>query len=71
MMQEIERVVEQTKNNYSSMYMDVKLRRPTEIAFLNGYLVKMADKAKFRPYMNVSLLHHIKMREMIPLAAQP
>ncbi|KAH9898203.1 ketopantoate reductase-like protein [Cubamyces lactineus] len=71
MMKEIERVVEQTKNNYSSMYMDVKLRRPTEIAFLNGYLVKMADKAKFRPFMNVSLLNHIKMREMIPLVTQP
>lgn len=69
MRHEIQRVVELTKNNYSSMYMDVKLRRPTEIDYLNGYLVHMGRRHKYRAVMNMSLKHLVKMRGAIPLAA--
>ncbi|KAI8990460.1 ketopantoate reductase-like protein [Trametes punicea] len=67
MRKEIERVVELTKNNYSSMYMDVKLRRPTEIDFINGYIIELGKKHKYRPIMNLGLAHLIKMRGAIPL----
>ncbi|KAI0639604.1 ketopantoate reductase PanE/ApbA C terminal-domain-containing protein [Trametes polyzona] len=65
---EIDRVVELTKNNYSSMYMDIKLRRPTEIDFLNGYLVHMGKRYNYRTVMNYALVRLIKMRGRIPLA---
>ncbi|KAI0673330.1 2-dehydropantoate 2-reductase [Trametes maxima] len=71
LLREIERVVELTKDNYSSMYMDLKLRRPTEIDFLNGYLAHVGRKHKFRPFANVSLRNLVRMRSMIPLAPQP
>ncbi|KAI0361411.1 hypothetical protein OH77DRAFT_426122 [Trametes cingulata] len=71
MRREIQRVVEMTKNNYSSMYMDVKLRRPTEIDFINGHIVAMGKKHKYRSLMNISLMELIKMRSAIPLAPQP
>ncbi|KAL7285461.1 hypothetical protein ACG7TL_000558 [Trametes sanguinea] len=65
---DIERVVERTKNNYSSMYLDIKLRRPTEIDFINGYLIAIAKQHRYRPLTNLSLSHLIKMRMAIPLA---
>ncbi|KAH9857992.1 ketopantoate reductase-like protein [Lenzites betulinus] len=71
MRREIERVVELTKNNYSSMYMDLMLRRPTEIDYINGYLVRMGHLHSFYPIMNASLMHLIKMRGAIPLVATP
>ncbi|KAI0830506.1 ketopantoate reductase PanE/ApbA C terminal-domain-containing protein [Trametes gibbosa] len=71
MRREIERVVESTKNNYSSMYMDLMLRRPTEIDYINGYLVHMGKLHRFQPIMNMSLMHLVKMRGAIPHAAMP
>ncbi|CDO72971.1 hypothetical protein BN946_scf185007.g25 [Trametes cinnabarina] len=67
---EIERVVELTTPNYSSMYMDIKLRRPTEIDFLNGYIIDIGKKHGFRPLTHMSLAHLIKMRTAVPLAPQ-
>ncbi|KAI0778377.1 ketopantoate reductase PanE/ApbA C terminal-domain-containing protein [Trametes elegans] len=69
--QEIDRVVEATKNNYSSMCIDVKLGRPTEVDFLNGYIRDIGRRYKYRPFMNNSLRHLIRLRGSIPLAPQP
>ncbi|KAI0652044.1 ketopantoate reductase-like protein [Trametes meyenii] len=71
LLREIERVVELTKDNYSSMYMDLKLRRPTEIDFLNGYLMHVGRKHRFRPFATASLGNLVRMRSIIPLAPQP
>ncbi|KAI9065935.1 hypothetical protein FKP32DRAFT_1674441 [Trametes sanguinea] len=65
---EIERVVEHTSSNYSSMYWDIRFRRPTEIDFINGYLINMSKKHHYRPMTHLSLTHLIKMRMAIPLA---
>ncbi|CUA83321.1 ketopantoate reductase family protein [Pseudidiomarina woesei] len=38
-------VIKNTANNYSSMLMDVRLNRPTEVDYLNGFVVRQAKLA--------------------------
>ena len=64
---EVERVVEQTKYNYSSMYRDVQLGNKTEIDYINGYLLRIARKYRINALVNESLFHLINMRSSIPL----
>ncbi|WVQ93229.1 hypothetical protein IAU59_000294 [Kwoniella sp. CBS 9459] len=40
----IENVIDQTQGNTSSMAVDVREKRTTEIEFINGYLVKLGDE---------------------------
>ncbi|KAH9944219.1 ketopantoate reductase PanE/ApbA C terminal-domain-containing protein [Epithele typhae] len=63
---EIERVVEQTKNNYSSMSVDIKTDRGTEIEYINGYLHRLASKYRVNTWVNDTLYHLINMRSLIP-----
>ncbi|MFC3093175.1 ketopantoate reductase family protein [Alteromonas sediminis] len=42
--QSVYTVIEQTANNHSSMYQDIKHKRPTEIDFINGYVVQQGLK---------------------------
>ena len=65
--QEVERVVQQTKQNYSSMFRDIKLGNPTEVNYINGYLLRLARKHKVNSLVNESLYHLVKMRSAIPL----
>ena len=45
-------VIEQTANNYSSMYQDVKAERITEINAINGYLLSQMEKHQFHSPRN-------------------
>lgn len=39
----VQQVIQATANNYSSMQQDVQHRRPTELAYINGYLLQQAQ----------------------------
>ncbi|MBL4827237.1 MAG: 2-dehydropantoate 2-reductase, partial [Spongiibacteraceae bacterium] len=52
-----------TANNYSSMYQDIKHKRPTEIDFINGYLCTLAKKNALNCPENTHILKSIKQLE--------
>lgn len=68
---EVQRVIELTKDNYSSMYWDMKLGQPTEIKYLNGYLLKLAHKYGVKSSVNDILYNLTQMRTAIPFVGQP
>lgn len=45
-----------TANNTSSMRADVIAKRPTEIDFINGYLIKVAEKTGLEPRENLRVM---------------
>ncbi len=57
----VHEVIKLTQNNYSSMYQDIAHQRPTEIDYINGYLVKLADKHQLQLPMNQKLLDSIRL----------
>ncbi|TBU49941.1 ketopantoate reductase-like protein [Dichomitus squalens] len=71
LMREVERVVDLTRENYSSMYWDVKLGKPTEIKYLNGYLRKLGLKYSVRTGVNDILFGLTQMRTAIPFVGKP
>lgn len=52
-------VAKATANNYSSMAQDVKYGRTTEIDFINGYLLKQADKLHIDISENKALIAQV------------
>ncbi len=69
--QEVERVVEQTKHNYSSMYHDLKHDRPTEIEYINGHIRGLAQLYNKSALVNETLYQLVKMRSAYPFVAKP
>lgn len=61
------RVAELTKGNISSMLADIRQGRPTEIEYLNGYLLQLGTAYKVPMPGNAMLLNLVKMRSAIPL----
>lgn len=55
----IDRVIEATSQNYSSMQQDVAQQRPTEIDFITGYVIKKAAQHSLAVPVNQSLYQHI------------
>lgn len=55
----IDRVIEATSQNYSSMQQDVAHQRPTEIDFITGYVIKKAAQHSLAVPVNQSLYRHI------------
>lgn len=53
-------VVSKTANNSSSMRQDIKLNRPTEIDFINGFIVEQAKKLNIATPENEVLLAQVK-----------
>lgn len=61
--QNTESVIRLTAANYSSMYQDINNRRITEIDYINGYLIKQADKHGIDCPENKALYREIKQKE--------
>ena len=57
----VHEVIHLTQNNYSSMYQDIANQRQTEIDYINGYLVKLANKHQLRLPTNQKLLDSIRL----------
>ncbi|EKM84098.1 hypothetical protein AGABI1DRAFT_67306, partial [Agaricus bisporus var. burnettii JB137-S8] len=67
---DVQRVAYATKGNISSMLSDVRLGRPTEIDWINGYLYKLGMKYDVWMPTNLSLINLVKLRSHIPLDQQ-
>ena len=64
---EVERITRITSHNLSSMLTDIRLQRPTEIKYLNGYLVERGKRFNVATPTNRMLLGLISLRREIPL----
>ncbi|KIP12045.1 hypothetical protein PHLGIDRAFT_399652 [Phlebiopsis gigantea 11061_1 CR5-6] len=67
LVQEVERVAQVTANNYSSMLMDIKRGRTTEIGFMNGYLCDLGKRHNVQMPTNSLLMRLIDLRTRIPV----
>lgn len=67
LVKEVTRVAEVTANNYSSMLMDVKQGRTTEIGFMNGYLNSVGRKHRVQMPTNSMLMRLLDLRTRIPI----
>ena len=57
----VREVINLTQNNYSSMHQDIAHKRQTEIDYINGYLVKLANKHRIPVPTNKKLLDSIRL----------
>lgn len=57
-------ITQLTANNFSSMLQDVKNKRPTEIDFINGYLLNAATANNFKLPISESLVNLVKSYEL-------
>ncbi|KAG1813314.1 ketopantoate reductase PanE/ApbA C terminal-domain-containing protein [Suillus subaureus] len=64
---EVLRVTHVTRGNMSSMLSDVRKNNPTEIDFLNGYLVRLGEQYNIPMPVNRALIQLVKMRCSIPI----
>ncbi len=56
----VERVISQTADNYSSTYQDIKHKRSTEIAFINGYVCELGLELHVPTPCNQKIVSAIK-----------
>lgn len=59
LIENVQSVITATANNYSSMHQDIKFKRQTEIAFINGYIVTKATELNIEVPYNLRLLEQI------------
>jgi ketopantoate reductase len=52
-------------NNYSSMYQDAAAGRPTEVGYINGTVVKIAEEHGLPVPCNQLLLQQVRMLETL------
>ncbi|KAF8640851.1 hypothetical protein AX17_000499 [Amanita inopinata Kibby_2008] len=64
---EVWRVAQATRGNISSMLSDVRLGRPTEIDYINGYLLRLGSMYSIDMPATATLMNLVKMRSSIPL----
>jgi len=57
LLEHVTQVINMTANNYSSMYKDVQNKKPTELHYLNEYLVKLAQQKKTDIPFNAELIN--------------
>ncbi|KAK7465410.1 2-dehydropantoate 2-reductase (Ketopantoate reductase) (KPA reductase) (KPR) [Stygiomarasmius scandens] len=67
--QEVLRVAELTKGNFSSMLESVRRGSETEIRYMNGHLLRMGKAYNIRMPYTASLMHMLQLRSAIPIAA--
>ncbi|THV07513.1 hypothetical protein K435DRAFT_260012 [Dendrothele bispora CBS 962.96] len=65
--QEVLRVAELTKGNYSSMLESVRRGSQTEIKYMNGHLLRMGKAYSIRMPHTASLMHMLQLRSAIPV----
>lgn len=68
--EEVLKVANATRGNISSMLSDIRRGAPTEIDYINGYLLNIGRTYKVRMPTNTTLLNLVKMRSHIPLDQQ-
>ncbi|KAF9454142.1 hypothetical protein P691DRAFT_798405 [Macrolepiota fuliginosa MF-IS2] len=68
--EEVVKVMTATRGNISSMLMDIRHGNPTEIDYINGYLLKIGRTHRVRMPTNATLLNLVKLRSHIPLDQQ-
>ncbi|KAJ3555426.1 hypothetical protein NM688_g2579 [Phlebia brevispora] len=68
LLEQCRRIATITADNYSSMLMDVRRGRCTEIQVMNGYLLGLGNKYHIRMPYNSLLLNLIRLRSTIPSA---
>lgn len=61
--EEVMRVARETGQNYSSMYMDIKLCRRTEIDYINGAVVEYGSEDGYKAYYNEIMYYLVKAKE--------
>ena len=68
-----------TAENYSSMVQDIRTGRPTEVDYINGYIVRRGEEMGIQCVMNYMLMHMVKGKNknisqekaaLLPLAGQ-
>ncbi|MCV2502320.1 MAG: 2-dehydropantoate 2-reductase [Candidatus Lightella neohaematopini] len=57
-------VINNTKNNISSMLQDIKNNKYSEIDYINGYIIKYARLYNLYVYENIKLFNIIKYKEL-------
>lgn len=60
LVQQAWQVIAQTAANYSSMYMDVKHQRRTEIDYLNGFVARQADQLGGSAPQHKAIWHRVR-----------
>lgn len=60
MLSKVQLVIKQTSANTSSMLQDVNSNKPTEIDYITGYLLNLADKTNTALPVNASLYKQVK-----------
>ena len=72
-------IAKTTADNYSSMLQDIRSGRPTEIDYINGYIVKRGEEMGIHCVLNYMLMHMVKGKnkiisheraDLLPLASQ-
>ncbi|EEQ90826.1 2-dehydropantoate 2-reductase [Blastomyces dermatitidis ER-3] len=63
-------VMANTAKNVSSMLQDVRLRNPTEIKYMNGYIVKRGEELGIKCALNYMVVQMVLAREKIKLAKE-
>lgn len=63
LLENVQQVITATANNYSSMHQDVKFKRQTEIAFINGYVISKAAELNIDVPFNQRLVEQIRLLE--------
>lgn len=61
----VDDVIGQTSKNYSSMYQDIANNRPTEIDFINGYVVREGERLGIMTTKNEALWLEVKQLEAL------
>jgi 2-dehydropantoate 2-reductase len=68
--EEVLKVASATRGNISSMLSDIRCGNPTEIDYINGYLLHIGKAHRIIMQTNAALLNLVKMRCHIPLDQQ-
>jgi 2-dehydropantoate 2-reductase len=60
----VKHVIQQTRDNYSSMNRDLQAKRKTEINFINGYILEQAARFNLPCPVNLALCTEIRQQEV-------